>query len=87
MANKVNRINKKYGFDYDEMLDRIAWNLRNLRYSSGLSVRDIAKEIGTGSQNVSSWEQGYVIPSVKNLYILSRIYNVSMDDLCMKDLS
>ena len=87
MANKVNRVNKKYGFNYDEMLDRIAWNLRTLRYETGLTVRDVAEEVGTGSQNVSSWESGYVIPSVKNLYILSRIYNVSMDDLCTKILS
>lgn len=86
MANRVNRVNKKYGFDYDEMLDVLSLNLRYLRYLHGYTIKDVADEIKTGAQNVNTWESGYVIPSVKNLYILSRIYGVSMDDLCTKRL-
>ena len=85
--NRINRVNEKYGFDYDEILDRVAWNLRSLRYSSGMTLEEVAKEIGCGRSNVLTWESGYVIPSTKNLYILSRIYGVTMDDLITKDLS
>ena len=80
------RQNERYGYDYDMFLDRISANLRLLRSNSGFTLRELAREIGCGTSNVFDWESGYVIPSTKNLYILSRIYGVSMDDLCTKYL-
>lgn len=80
------RKNDKYGFDYDKMADVISKNLVKLRYKFGYTFDYLAKEIGTGTSNILSWEQGVVLPSLKNLYILSKIYDVSMDELCTKNI-
>lgn len=47
---------------------------------SGLSDRKIAELMGLTSQTVNKWRHGNGIPDMENLFMLSRILGIQMDD-------
>lgn len=56
--------------------------IKSIRKEKGFSVRDIQDIFGFEfPQAVYSWEQGKNVPSVDNLLVLSKIFEVSMDSL------
>lgn len=63
----------------------IANKLVNLRKSSGLSQEELAHKIGVSRQAVSKWERAESSPDTDNLIALSKIYNVSIDELLNTD--
>ena len=57
-------------------------NISRLRRSSGLSVREIQGALGlTAPQAIYKWQRGQTLPSVDNLYALSAILQVPMDEI------
>lgn len=57
-------------------------NIKALRKNSGFSVRDIQNIFGFEfPQAVYSWEQGKNIPTIDNLLVLSKLFNVAIDDI------
>lgn len=57
-------------------------NLRRLCAIRGISVRDLQKYCSfTNPQSVYRWFSGKVLPSVDNLYALSILLGVSMNDI------
>ena len=56
--------------------------LTSLRAQKGMTQREVAEELGVTRQAVSQWESGKVYPSVEKLWELSRLYGVSMEELC-----
>ena len=57
-------------------------HLRKIMDERGLSVKDIQRYLGLGSvQSVYHWLNGLSIPSVDNLYALSELFQISMDDM------
>ena len=56
--------------------------LRKLMADKGLSVKDVQQYLGLGSvQSVYHWLNGISLPNVDNLYALSELFQVSMDEM------
>ena len=66
------------------VLDMVATGARikELRIQHHLRVEDIAEYMGfdTG-QAVYKWQRGESLPTVDNLYALSRLFGTSVDDI------
>ncbi len=57
-------------------------NIQRLRRARGLSVKDVQTFFGFEEpQAIYKWQRGKSLPSVDNLYALSRLLDVSMDDI------
>ena len=58
------------------------FNLKKLMTNRGLSVKDIQQYLHLGSvQSVYYWLNGTCLPSVDNLYALSQLFQVPIDDI------
>ena len=60
---------------------KTADRLASLRRASGLSQEELADKLGVSRQAVSKWERNESSPDTDNLIELSKIYNVSLDEL------
>lgn len=60
---------------------RMTERLIQLRQEQGLSQSGLAEALGVSRQAVSRWETGAAMPSAENLFCLSRLYGVPMDEL------
>ena len=57
-------------------------NIQRLRRERGLSVRDLQTFFGFEEpQAIYKWQRGKSLPTVDNLYALSALLDVSMDDI------
>ena len=59
----------------------IANKLVKLRKQLGLSQEELAEKIGVSRQAVSKWERSESSPDTDNLIALSKIYNISIDEM------
>lgn len=60
-------------------------NIVRLRKSSGLSVRELQQYFGFEEpQAIYKWQQGKCLPSVDNLFALSCLLGVSMNDILVQ---
>lgn len=57
----------------------IAAKIKSLRIEKGLSQKQLGKLLGISDRAVSKWEKGLSKPSIKNLFELSEIFNISTD--------
>ena len=55
--------------------------LRQLREAAGLSVREVARQIGESNTNVSYWERSGQIPRSDVLAPLAKVLGVSVEEL------
>ena len=57
-------------------------NLRRMMDERGLTVKDIQQYLNLGSvQSVYHWLNGISLPTVDNLYALSYLFKVPVDDI------
>ena len=57
-------------------------NIRRLRQAKGLSVRDLQQFFGFEEpQAIYKWQRGQSLPTVDNLYALSTLLDVPMNDI------
>lgn len=57
-------------------------NIRRLRQAKGLSVRDLQQFFGFEEpQAIYKWQRGQCLPTVDNLYALSNLLDVPMNDI------
>ena len=62
-------------------------NLRRLRLEKGYSVKELQEYLGLGCpQGVYQWQAGRSLPSVDNLYAVSRLWGVSMNEILVEML-
>ena len=59
----------------------IGQNILNLRKSAKLSQEQLAEKMGVTRQTISNWELDESSPDLKQGKELSKIFNVSLDDL------
>lgn len=64
----------------------IGKNIMNLRKKNGLSQEELAGKIGVARQTISKWELGETSPDLKQSKELSKIFNVSLDELTDNDI-
>jgi transcriptional regulator with XRE-family HTH domain len=63
------------------MLDRFGANLRELRLCRGLTLTDLAREVGYGKAHMSAIETGKQWPSARMLPQIARVLDTSIDSL------
>ena len=56
-------------------------NLYNLRKKEGLSQEEFAEKIDVSRQTISKWEIGQTTPEMDKLIMISKLFNVSIDEL------
>lgn len=61
------------------MSETISERLKQARKNMGLSTTQVFKHTGISEGNLSEWENGHCNPTAKNLLLLSKEYNVSID--------
>ena len=59
----------------------ISQNILNLRKGANLSQEQLAERMGVTRQTISNWELDESSPDLKQGKELSKIFNVSLDDL------
>ena len=64
----------------------IGKKIMNLRKKDGLSQEELAEKIGVARQTISKWELGETSPDLKQAKELSKIFNVSLDELVDNDI-
>lgn len=56
--------------------------IKELRLGQRLSVGDVTRYLGyISEQSVYKWQRGESLPTVDNLYALSRLFNTTVDDI------
>jgi len=70
---------------YDYRIDLIATgrNIRNLREARGIT-RNYLADVFDGDasiQAISKWETGKTLPRIDNLFVLSKVFDVSIDEI------
>ena len=66
---------------------RTGERIRQLRKERHLSVEEISCHMGLESvQAIYKWQRGDSLPTVDNLYALSRLFQTSVDDILRGDL-
>lgn len=63
-----------------------AKRLYECRKSAGYSQEELAEKIGVSRQAISKWERGESSPDTDNLIALSKIYNITIDELINSDV-
>ncbi len=59
----------------------LAFNLICLRQDRKQSQKDVADALGVNQKNVSQWERGEVVPSLRYLIALAKYHSVTIDRL------
>ena len=60
--------------------------IKELRKKSGLTIREVSEYMGfTTDQAVCKWQRGESLPTVDNLYALSKLYGKRMEDIRVGD--
>ena len=60
--------------------------IMELRKKKGLSQEELAEKVGVARQTISKWELGETSPDIKQAKVLSKIFNVSLDELVDNDI-
>ena len=56
--------------------------IKELRKKRGLTIREVSEYMGfTTDQAVCKWQRGDSLPTVDNLYALSKLYGTTMEDI------
>ncbi len=66
---------------------KIGEKIHALRKEQGLSQEELAEQIGVARQTISKWELGETAPDLKQSKELSKILNISLDDLTNSDFN
>ena len=59
--------------------------IQNLRKKNNLSQEVLAEKLGVARQTISKWELGETSPAISDAQKLSKIFNVSLDELVGND--
>lgn len=56
--------------------------IKKLRTERGLTIREVSEYMGfTTDQAVCKWQRGDSLPTVDNLYALSKLFGTTMEDI------
>jgi len=62
-------------------VDNLGARLKTVRLKSGMSLREVARQLGVSPSFVSQMENGKSQPSVATLYSMAQLLDVSIDEL------
>ena len=64
-----------------------AEKLKELRKQSGLSQEKLAEKLGVSRQAVTKWERDSGVPDIDNIMAISKLFDISMDELFSNERS
>lgn len=64
-----------------------AEKLKELRKQSGISQEKLAEKLGVSRQAVTKWERDLGVPDIDNIMAISKLFDVSMDELFSNERS
>lgn len=67
-----------------EKIKQFADNLKTLRKERGWSQQELALKIHYTQQAVSQWENAQIEPTLSSLWVLSDVFEISIDELVGK---
>lgn len=56
-------------------------NLKALRKNAKLTQEELAEKLNVTRQTVAKWESGEVLPDIESCITMSKLYDVTLDDL------
>lgn len=56
-------------------------NLKKLRKNARLTQEDLAEHLNVTRQTVAKWETGESVPDIDSCIAMSKLYNITVDDL------
>lgn len=62
-------------------------NLKFIRQSKKLSQQEIADKLNIDRSSISRWENGDMEATISNAILLSKYFNISLNDFIFKDLA
>ena len=65
---------------------KLGENILKLRKQNGLSQEQLGDQVGVTRQTISNWELGETAPNPEQLKSLSKVLNVSIDELLDNDV-
>jgi transcriptional regulator with XRE-family HTH domain len=68
-----------------EQVENLGGRLRKVRLATGMSLREVSRQLGVSPSFVSQLENGKSQPSVATLYSLAQLLGVSIDELFAVD--
>ena len=68
-------------YSKEGMIVEIGNKIMSLRKKNGFSQEELAEKVGVARQTISKWELGETSPDLKQAKELSKIFNVSLDEL------
>lgn len=64
----------------------IGENILRFRKQKGMSQEELANRLNVSRQSISLWETNQTVPQIDYLMELSKIFNVSLDELCSNEI-
>ena len=61
--------------------------IAELRKKNNLSQEELAEKVGVARQTISKWEIGDTTPDINQVKIISKIFNISIDELVDDDIN
>ena len=61
--------------------------IAELRKKNNLSQEELAEKVGVARQTISKWEIGDTTPDIIQVKIISKIFNISIDELVDNDIN
>jgi len=65
----------------------IGKKLVSLRKQKGLSQEEVANRLNVSRQTISNWENAQALPTIDKAKELSKLYNVSIDELLDNEIN
>lgn len=56
-----------------------------LRKQQNLSQEQVSEKLGVARQTISKWELGETTPEMDKLIIISKLYDITLDELMKED--
>ncbi len=56
-------------------------NLKKMRKAAKLTQEQVAEKLNVSRQSVAKWESGETLPDIESCILLSKLYNVTLDEL------
>ena len=61
--------------------------IAELRKKNNLSQEELSEKVGVARQTISKWEIGDTTPDINQVKIISKIFNISIDELVDNDIN
>lgn len=71
----------------NEIAQRMGWNIKKLREQKGLTQQELAVRVDVAQATVANWESGRREPDINILIRIAKLFNVTLDELVMKELT